>query len=239
VSIEPPEAPDSLAADRAEQLVTLQSSGFLGGLSPQLADYLVRSAPLVRYRAGSMRTAERDAPWAAIVGAGVVRVYLPTPGGRQVTIRYARAGDLVRSSPAGARLGTIEIEAVEAADLLLLDVARLERTARLEPELSIALVGELDSRLRHAYRTLAGNTFATVRSRVARDLLERFGTGAPLPGVQVRVTQQALADATGSVREVVTRALRELRAQGLIRTDQSWITILDLDGLIREAGQTT
>jgi CRP/FNR family transcriptional regulator, cyclic AMP receptor protein len=127
---------------------------------------------------------------------------------------------------------------VESAHLLHVDVARLERTVQLEPELSMALVEELSSRLSHAYRTLAGNTFATVRSRVARDLLERFGAGAPLPGVQVRVTQQALADATGSVREVITRALRELRFQGLIQTDQSWITILDLDGLVREAGQT-
>jgi len=33
------------------------------------------------------------------------------------------------------------------------------------------------------------------------------------------------------------RALRELRIRGLIKTDQSGITILDLDALIREAGK--
>jgi CRP/FNR family transcriptional regulator, cyclic AMP receptor protein len=100
------------------------------------------------------------------------------------------------------------------------------------------LVEKLSNRLRRAYRTMAGNTFATVRTRVARDLLERaFEAAAQPPRAHVRVTQQDLADATGSVREVVTRALRELRLQGLIQTDQSWITILDRAGLIREAGQ--
>jgi len=238
VSIQPSEAPQSLPADQADQMVAVHSSGFLGSLSPELADDLVRSAALVRYSAGKASTGARDAPWAAIVVSGVVREYVPTLDGRQVTIRYARAGDLVGSSPAGSTTVAIEIEAVETADLLHLDVARLDRSGRLEPELAIALVEELSNRLRRAYRTMAGNTFSTVRSRVARDLLERFGAGAPLPGVQVRVTQQALADATGSVREVVTRALPELRVRGLIQTDQSWITILDLDGLIREAGQT-
>ena len=141
--------------------------------------------------------------------SGVVRQYMPIADGRQVTIRYARAGDLVGNSSAGSTPVTVEIEAVETSDLVHLDLARLERTARLEPELSMALVEELSNRLRHAYRTLASNTFATVRSRVARDLLERsFEAEAPRPGAHLRVTQQALADATGSVREVVARPAR-------------------------------
>jgi CRP/FNR family transcriptional regulator len=164
--------------------------------------------------------------------------YLPVPNGRQVTIRYARVGDLVCNSFDGATRVNVEIEAVERSGLLQLDAARLERTARLETEVSMAFVEELSNQLRHAYRILASNTFATVRSRVARDLLERaFEAEAPRPRAHVRVTNQALADATSSVREVVARALRELRLKGLILTDQSGITILDLDALIREAGK--
>jgi len=52
----------------------------------------------------------------------------------------------------------------------------------------------------------------------------------------LRVTQQALADATGSVREVVVRALRELRLLGVIETNGSLITILRVNRLIDEAG---
>ena len=102
----------------------------------------------------------------------------------------------------------------------------------------MAIVEEVSQQLRRAYLALAGNTFATIRTRVARDLLERaFAAEGQPPRAHLRVTQQGLADATGSVREVVTRALRELRLVGLIQTDQSWITILDLEGLVRAAGQ--
>jgi CRP/FNR family transcriptional regulator, cyclic AMP receptor protein len=224
--------------DRAAQLVAVQSFGFLGRLSPELAADLVSSGPLIRYPAGSGSAPTRDVPWAAVVVCGVVRQYMPMADGRQVTLRYARAGDLVCNSSAGSMPVSVEIEAVETSDLVHLDLARLQRTARLEPELSMA-VEELSNRLQHAYRTLASNTFATVRSRVARDLLERsFEAEASRPGAHLRVTQQALADATGSVREVVARALRELRIRGLIKTDHSGITILDSEALIREAGQT-
>ncbi len=54
----------------------------------------------------------------------------------------------------------------------------------------------------------------------------------------MRVTQQALADATGSVREVVARALRELRLLGVIETSVSGVTILRVDALISEASSS-
>ena len=74
-----------------------------------------------------------------------------------------------------------------------------------------------------------------VRSRVARDLGERAKiSGTPLrPGLHLEVTQQALADATGSVREVVARALRELREENVIGPLGDGVTILDFDALDR------
>ncbi len=76
-----------------------------------------------------------------------------------------------------------------------------------------------------------------VRARVARDLLERANiTGMPLrAGLHLDVTQQALADATGSVREVVARALRELRSEKVIGSLGDGVTTLDFDALDRIA----
>ena len=228
-----------LGRDRADSLAAAAATGFLSRISPELAGDLIRTAPLVHYPAGSVSAPAGDAAWAAVVVSGVVRQYLPTRDGRQVTIGYAEAGDLVGSPNMGSHRLRPEIEAVEPSDLLHLDVERLERTARREPDLSMALVEEMTDRLVDAYRMLASRAFATVRSRVARDLLERAGrTETPRPGDHLRLTQQALADATGSVREVVARALRELRLEGVIKTDQSGVTILRVDALIREAGHS-
>jgi DNA-binding transcriptional regulator YhcF (GntR family) len=41
------------------------------------------------------------------------------------------------------------------------------------------------------------------------------------------VSQQELADATGSVREVVARALRDLRTAGIVATTADCVVILD------------
>jgi DNA-binding transcriptional regulator YhcF (GntR family) len=50
------------------------------------------------------------------------------------------------------------------------------------------------------------------------------------------VTQQSLADATGSVREVVSRALQSLSQEGVIATSPASVTVLDPDALTRLAG---
>jgi CRP/FNR family transcriptional regulator len=41
------------------------------------------------------------------------------------------------------------------------------------------------------------------------------------------MTQQGLAEAVGTVREVVVRALRELRDDGVVRTERDQIVLLD------------
>jgi CRP/FNR family transcriptional regulator len=51
-----------------------------------------------------------------------------------------------------------------------------------------------------------------------------------------KVSQQALADASGSVREVVARALRELRNAGIVATTGDHIEILNPARLHAEAG---
>jgi CRP/FNR family transcriptional regulator, cyclic AMP receptor protein len=74
-----------------------------------------------------------------------------------------------------------------------------------------------------------------VRERTAAPLLElaapQRGTGL----LELRMTQQALADAVGSVREVVSRTLNDLRSTGLIAISGSTITILDEEKLRRES----
>ena len=47
------------------------------------------------------------------------------------------------------------------------------------------------------------------------------------------ITQQQLANAIGSVREVVARTLHDLRSDGLVSASRARVSILDRDGLMR------
>jgi CRP/FNR family transcriptional regulator, cyclic AMP receptor protein len=50
------------------------------------------------------------------------------------------------------------------------------------------------------------------------------------------VSQQELADAVGSVREVVARALRDFRVAGMVATTADNVVILDPARLYAESG---
>jgi CRP/FNR family transcriptional regulator len=126
---------------------------------------------------------------------------------------------------------------LEPSVLLHLDAERFAALAVRRPELNTALVDELITRLRLAYRALAAHAFLSVRTRVAIDLIERANMRGPMnAGLQIDVTQQSLADATGSVREVVSRALGQLRSQGVVARNGDGVTVLDPEGLMRAAG---
>ena len=52
------------------------------------------------------------------------------------------------------------------------------------------------------------------------------------------VSQQELADAAGSVREVVARVLRDLRVAGIVATAADSVVVLDATRLYAESGGT-
>jgi CRP/FNR family cyclic AMP-dependent transcriptional regulator len=85
--------------------------------------------------------------------------------------------------------------------------------------------------------------FATVRQRVARQLLDLALTSQQDAQsdreLAVQITQQDLAAAAGTVREVVVRALRQLRDTGAIRTERDRIVLLDPAQLTEEVKWNT
>jgi CRP/FNR family transcriptional regulator len=85
---------------------------------------------------------------------------------------------------------------------------------------------EVTRRLYETLEALAGNAFGSLRQRLARHLLDLAAARQQGRGLLVKATQQELADAVGSVRPVVARIIRDLRAEGLITTSSDGIIIL-------------
>jgi CRP/FNR family transcriptional regulator len=78
-----------------------------------------------------------------------------------------------------------------------------------------------------------------VRQRVAVHLLDL--ASAQLHGrdsLTARVSQQELADAVGSVREVVARVLRDFRLAGIVTTSADAVVIVDATRLYAESGRS-
>ena len=79
-----------------------------------------------------------------------------------------------------------------------------------------------------------------MKQRVAAALLDLASAQQrPRDRLVAQVSQQELADAVGSVREVVARALRDFRLAGLVATGPDSVVIIDPIRLHDQAWSTT
>jgi CRP/FNR family transcriptional regulator, cyclic AMP receptor protein len=198
-------------------------------LEPLLADALRLSVP-----AGSMvrREGERG-PHVELVASGLVRVFVSSPDGRTLTVRYCRRGAMIGAvslfRPSYVMPGGIQ--ALVDTDLLVLRADTVRMVSDRERVMADALIAELSDRVYQFVVEIPGASFATVRQRVARHLLDIAADQQQGARLVAPVSQQAIADAVGSVREVVVRTLGELRREGLVATGSGGIQILDPDRL--------
>jgi CRP/FNR family transcriptional regulator len=68
---------------------------FLGALPRATLDRLLADAVRLDIPAGAVAYRDSEAPRAAVVLSGVLRVYLTSTDGRQTTVRYARQSDVL------------------------------------------------------------------------------------------------------------------------------------------------
>jgi CRP/FNR family cyclic AMP-dependent transcriptional regulator len=169
---------------------------------------------------------------------GLVRVFVLAPDGRSLTVRYVRPGGLVGAvslyAPAFALPATIE--AIVETRLLVLAPDTVRQAVATDPLVARALLTELGERVQAFIAEIPWGAFATVRQRVARRLLDLASEDVRGPEMVARISQQQLAAECGTVRGVVVRELRALRASGLVATRRDAITVLDPDALLRESG---
>jgi CRP/FNR family transcriptional regulator, cyclic AMP receptor protein len=210
--------------------------GFLGRLPDRLVALVVRGGQRVEYPAGTIGLRWDQAPRAAIVLSGALRAYISYADGSQVTTRYLKAGDLTGAyaprSPSLAR----GAQALERSELVFIDHARMKDLAFAEPQVAWALVEELTTVLVQNQRALCIRAFGSVRQRVVMAIVDRATAAGQLAaGCKVPGTQQELATAVGSVREVVAATLGAMKHEGLIDVRRGAVVILDPERLAREA----
>jgi len=150
-------------------------------------------------------------------------------------VRYVRAGDLLGAPALIGGPAPVFVQAVTHGTAFFFDIDRVKRAARNDASLAWALAEESVHRLYDVLEELAGNTFASVRQRVARHLLDlATSSQGESRTLTARVNQQDLANSVGSVREVVARVLAELRTEHLVRTSPGCVEILDPVGMSHE-----
>jgi CRP/FNR family transcriptional regulator, cyclic AMP receptor protein len=230
---------DSSADAQAPAVVRALAISHLGSLPQATLVEMTHDATLLRVAAGS--AIHRDGDTAAhleVVVSGLIRVFLSAPDGRTLTVRYCRPGQLMGalslftdsfSMPATT-------QALIDSAVLALQPATVRRLAERDTQVAVALMHELSERATAFVAEISQGAFSTVRQRLCRHLLDLASDAQSGRELFVGATQQELAEAVGSVREVVVRTLRELRAEGIVQTDRRGIRVLEPGKLLLESG---
>jgi CRP/FNR family transcriptional regulator len=219
-TIEPPRhALDELTRDGLR-------GGFLLALPRDAAGRLLAEAIRINVPAGALVYRDEERPRILVVVRGLLRIFLSSPDGRQVTVRYARSGDVAGLALVVGGPAPMSIQAMTSADVVALRVESVRALLATDPGVARVCAEELTRQLYRVLQDLSEQAFLTVRQRLVRQLLLLASSDAG-PGLAVHASQQELADAIGSVREVVTRNLRQLHEEGLIDTSRDEIRLLE------------
>jgi CRP/FNR family transcriptional regulator, cyclic AMP receptor protein len=210
--------------------------GFLFALPHAAAERLLAEAIRINVPAGSLIYRDDQSPSLIVVIKGLLRVFLTSADGRQLTVRYARSGDVAGLALVIGGPAPMSIQAMTSSLVLALRVDSLRVLLATDPGVASACAEELTRQIYRLLDDISEQAFLSLRQRLARQLL-LLATSGPGRDLVVHIGQQELADAIGSVREVVTRNLHELHEEGLLDISRDEVTIRDPIALADVAGE--
>jgi CRP/FNR family transcriptional regulator len=211
---------------------SLRQFPFFATLDDETIADVARRMRVCDYRPGEHITLEGEQPPGLFfVLRGRVRLSRTAPDGREQVLAMVGSGENFNAvplfddhpNPATAR-------AMSPVRCLLLPRAALLSLMRQHPDLGFAALREMAEQLRDLVVLVEDLAFRSVRERMARQLLYEAREGF------AELTQQELAERTGTVREIAGRALRQLAQEGIVRLERGRVIVLDHAGLARIVG---
>lgn len=214
-----------------------RESSLLGSLSAAGKAALLERSIEKTYSSGEVLWIAGDTPAGlTLVVEGKVRIVRGS-GGRQTVVHSGEAGSTLGEIPFFTR-STYPATAIasEPTRCLVITHAAFDHALRVDPGLAYVLLERLSRRVQHLVERVDNLTSHGVSARLARYLIER-AKAASTPTFSIGMTQGELAEELGTVREVVVRALRQLRESGaIVSHDRGRFAVGNIDALNAAAG---
>jgi CRP/FNR family transcriptional regulator, cyclic AMP receptor protein len=172
-----------------------------------------------------------------LVASGKIRIFKLSPAGREQVLAVEGPGSSFAELPVFDG-GNYPASASALEDAEVLSRKDFQNYCREHPEVTLKVLAVVGSRLRRLVGIIEDLSFTTVRQRLISVLLRLIQeSGSETKnGIRVELTKshQDLAAELGTVRELVSRNLSRLQAEGFLDVDGRTITVKDLPGLKRE-----
>ena len=229
---------------KASRAHALKRVPFFAGLSDKELSFLAERAVLHHCKPGQLMFSEGEpCEGLYVVESGAIKVFTTSAGGREQVLTIDGAGGSIAELPVfdGGDYPA-SAAALSAASLLFVSKRDFQALCLEHPEVALKVLKVVGSRLRRLVGIIEELSFTTVRHRLAALLLRlaKLRSKRTPRGVEftLKGSNQELAAHIGTVRELVSRNLSRMQAEGLFKLEDKTVIIPNPDALRAEVETT-
>ena len=226
-----------MSLQRTDLAAVLGKTALLSGLSPTELQLLALRTVRKLFSAGELLFSEGEpCNGLHIIARGKVRIFKASMGGREQVLAVNVPGETVAELPVFDN-GPYPASAVAIEETEIGFISRREFHAYCmeHPEVALKVLAVAGSRLRRLVGIVEELSFTTIRQRLVSVLVKlamaEGKDGANGIHILLPASHQELASQLGTVRELISRNLMRLQAEGLLEVDARQIVVKDIKGL--------
>ena len=229
-----------MPGNKTSHVGALKKALLFADLSHKELAFLAERAVPHRFDAGQVVFSEGEpCEGLYVVESGAVKIFKTSTSGREQVLTIEGTGGSIAELPVfdgGAYPASAS--ALNKATLLFVSKRDFQALCLEHPQVALKVLKVVGARLRQLLGIIEELSFTTVRHRLAALLLrlaKRRGRHT-VRGVEFTLlgSNQEMASHIGTVRELVSRNLSRLQAEGLIKIEGKTIVIPDLAALRTE-----
>ncbi len=209
----------------------LRSLPYFDTLSPEKIERITKETLELSFAKGQILFLEGESCRGLyVVKSGRIRIFKSSPEGREQILLIARPGDTFNDVPVfDGGHNPASSSALEPSTVYLIPKQTLLSLVADCPA-ALAIIKQFAARLRHLTILVEDLSFRSVVSRLAKTLLDLAVVQGGPSSVR-RLTQDEMAAMVGTVRDVISRALRALEKGGAIKIEGHRILVVDPEKL--------
>lgn len=210
----------------------VKNSPLFAGLSEQNLDALMDVARIREHSRGELLFSEgEEAEGFFIVLDGKVKVYKLSPEGKERILHIIHpGGTFAEAAIFGEGLYPAYAEPLQVSKLLFLPKESFLDLLKNNGQMAVNMIAGLSMFLRQFANQIEDLTFKDVPSRLARYLMDLSHNGSK-KNVVLPISKTQLASNLGTVSETLSRTLRKLSDDDLIKVSGKTFEILDFERL--------
>jgi CRP/FNR family transcriptional regulator len=223
--------------ERMDLATVLAKTALLSSLSQAELQQLAARTVRKRFGVGELLFSEGEpCNGLHMIARGKVRIFKTSVGGREQVLAVNVPGESVAELPVFDG-GTYPASAVAIEETEIAYISRRDFQAHCmeHPEVALKVLAVVGARLRRLVGIIEELSFTTIRQRLIAALVrlaESEGTQTERGiAFQLPASHQELASQLGTVRELISRNLMRLQAEGLLDVDARQIVVTDMKGL--------